>query len=129
MPTTKELPPAANPIADPGAYLVSKGWVALGNPAWESCLYLDPTRPHGTEGTWSEKKVTTVVPDPDDPEGIRTKTVPVMIPDPQGGAVLRPARQKVFTPPAVPQSVGEAMLVQLDRDRLAALEAARALAD
>ena len=36
---------AASPHTDPVEFLLSKGWKCLGNPAWESSLWLDPEQP------------------------------------------------------------------------------------
>ncbi len=121
-----------NPHTDPAQYLLSKGWRCLGNPAWESALWMDPEQPlrsyYTEEPCMYPVEVREEYVDPNTQQlKVRYKTEQrqVLAQDGRGGAAVAARRQR-FHPKGNPMSMSAAMMLQLERDAEATLAAEEA---
>lgn len=126
-------PKAAEPAShgDDGAYLLSKGWKCLGNPASDNAIWLDPSKPlvaHYTEEpcTYEQEIREEYVEDGKVKIRYRTETRQIMVSDGSNGGNVKAARRQVYHPKCQPLNVQQALWTQLGRDALDALKAEEA---
>lgn len=112
----------ANPHTDPTEYLFSKGWKCLGNPSWESSLWLDPEQPltsyYSEEKCMYQASVREQYVDPSDGQRktrFKIEERQVLAQTGDGGAPQGAVRQ-VFHPAVTPVLQSEALLRQVQRD-------------
>ena len=122
-------PVQADPYGDPVAYLLAKGWKCLGNPEWQSAMWLDPTQPlvsyYSEQECMYDAEVREEYTDPAD--GLkkvryRVEQRHVLAQDGRGGA-LQSARRQVFHPKVTPINLGQALMTQIERDAAETLKA------
>lgn len=110
---------AYDPYVSPAEYLRSRGWKPLGPIAWESTRWLDPTKPTDTLGTYHLEPCFALT-----QKGER-KRVQAQI----GDGEKRDVEQSVWSPPATPMTLVDALQCQLiydEQSRKASLEKAAA---
>lgn len=112
---------------DGPGYLKAKGWRCIGNPAWPTARYLDPTKPLATR-THMEPRFARAI------DG-KMKQVQAFTGKLNGE--VAPVEQVVVEPAATPLSLEDALQIQMGRDEQELLareglrtpEAERALAE
>jgi hypothetical protein len=123
-------PPGApnDPYRDQPAYLASKGWRCLGNPEWNSSLWLDPDQPlvarYSEEPCMYEVEVREEY--TDERDGLvkvryKKEMRQIMAQDGRGGA-SQAARRTVYHPKVTPVNLAQAMMIQMERDVAATLK-------